>query len=190
MTVTPTYTGETPTVGADFDTWGGELNTSLGQVAADLAALAAQGNASEPLATGAYQKTGGTISGDVTVSGRTTLSDTATGDVFAAGFRAIPLVSTNADRTLIDTDSGKGVRFFGSSARTLNIPTNAAVGYPIGTIIGVRNYLTGALAVTVTPASGVTLTLSGSLSSVASATVPPGGWRMLVKEDANIWFLA
>lgn len=190
MPVTPTYTGAVPTVGADFDTWGGELNDGLGKIKNDLSALAAQGNASEPLATGAYQKTGGTISGNVSITGTTTLSDTATGDVLAAGFRAIPLVSINVDRTLLDTDSAKGIRFFGAAARTLTIPTNAAVTYPVGTIIGVRNYLSGASLVTVTPAAGVSLTVAGSLTPVASATVSPGGWRMLIKEDTNIWFLA
>lgn len=189
MTVTPTYTGAVPTVGADFDSWGGELNDGLGDIATDLAALAAQGNAAEPLAANAYQKSGGTITGNVVITGQTTLADVATGEVFAAGFRGVPIVSINVDRTLIDTDSGKAIRFFGGTARTLTIPTNAAVGWPPSTVIAIRNYLTGANTVTVTPSPGVTLTVVGSLTAVASATVQAGGWAFLVKEDTNIWFI-
>lgn len=189
MAVVITTTGAAPTVGGDFDTWGGENNANIASVKVDLDALAAQGNASEPLASGAYQKTGGTISGNVTITGTTTLADVATGDVFAAGFRGVPFVSINVDRTLIDTDAGKAVRFFGGSARALTIPTNVTVGYPASTVIGIRNYLSGTNVVTVTPAVGVSLTAVGSLTPITSATVAAGGWAFLVKEDTNIWFI-
>lgn len=184
MPVTITYTGAKPTVDADFDTWGDELNdAALGPIKTDLDALAVQSNASATLAAAALPKAGGTLTGDLA------LADVTPSGPFSAGFRGLPLVTLGADRVLQGTDAGKAIRFFGAATRTLTIPTNGTVGFPIGTVIPVRSYVSSPNVVTVTPASGVTLTIAGSLGAVASATIASGGFATLWQEDPNIWLI-
>jgi len=178
MPVTPTYSGATPTNNADFDTWGVELNDALGDIKVDLDALAAQGNASETAATGAVQKTGSTSTGDQV------LADVAATSQFSAGFRGLPVVSINADRTFLNTDAAKMIRLFGSDARTWTIPPNV---FQVGTAIALRSYSTANL--TVARGAGVTLTNPGANIN-ANKTLASFGFATLVQEDTNIWILS
>lgn len=180
MPVTITYTGATPTVDADEDTWGDELNDdALAPIKVDLDALAAQGNASETLASGALLRAGGTMTGDIV------LADAGHASALSVGFRGLPQVNIDADRTLALTDSGKMIRVFGATGRTITVPTNAAVPFPIGAVILVRNFQSVNL--TVTRSSGVTLAQEGGYTDGA-ITLAPARSVTLVKEDTNIWF--
>lgn len=57
--------------------------------------------------------------------------------------------------TLVAADSGKIVRCTNASAVTLTVPTNASVGFALGTTIAI--YAGGAGGVTISPAGGVTI---------------------------------
>lgn len=181
MTVTPTYTGATPTVDADEDTWGGELNTGLGQIAADLDALADQGNASETAVAGKVNKAGDTMTGELK------LGDFGPSSADSAGLRGAPAIDFDAAKTLALTEAGKTVRLVGTTARTLTIPPVGTVGFPVGTTIVVRSVSTQTL--TIARGAGVTLTLA--LSAVnKNCSLAPRGLATLFHEETNVWVLS
>lgn len=62
---------------------------------------------------------------------------------------------TTTSDAFILADAGGAVHGANASAITQTIPTNASVAFPVGTTILVRQ--TGAGAITITPAGGVTL---------------------------------
>ncbi len=180
MPVTITYTGATPTVDADADVWGDELNDdALGPIKGDLDALATQGNASETLANGALQRSGGDMSGEIYIA------DIAPTNARTVGFRGLPQVNLDADRTFALTDSGKMIRCVGTTGRTFTIPTNAVAPFPIGTAIMVRNYQSVNL--TVTRSATVTLAQEGSTAD-GPVVLAPFTSVVLIKEDTNFWF--
>lgn len=182
MAVVITYDGATPTVGADADTWGGELNTgALAKIKVDLDALATQGNTSEPLASGALPKAGGTATGDIV------LADIAPGSIYSAGYRGLPVVSIDADRTFGLTDAGKMIRLTGTTARAWTLPPSASVAFPIGTVIVLRN--AGTAAITVTRGAGVSLRMVGSATD-ANRSLAGAGVASVMLEAANSWVIA
>lgn len=181
MPVTPTYTGATPTVDADEDTWGDELNDALGDVSTDLAAIAAQSNANETKADAALPKAGGTMTGEVR------LGDPGPTSTDSAGFRAAPVIDFDAAKTLVLTEAGKTLRLTGSTARTLTIPPVGSVGFPIGTVIVLRN--SGSAALSIARGSGVTLTVAGS-STNKDCNVVSRGQASLLHEATNVWVLS
>jgi hypothetical protein len=75
----------------------------------------------------------------------------------------VPTERTTTSETLVLTDAFSVVRMNNASANTLNIPTNASVAFPIGTIIYVVQ--TGAGTTTIAGA-GVTIRSRGSLLSI------------------------
>jgi hypothetical protein len=85
-----------------------------------------------------------------------------------------------ADYTLALADLGKVVPFNSTSARTLTVPTNATVAFPIGTVIGVYNMNTGL--VTVAAAGGVTVRNAGQLEQFREVS--------LRKRATNEWVVA
>ena len=90
----------------------------------------------------------------------------------------------SASYTLAMADEYKAVEFTGSTAQTLTVPTNAAVAFPIGTLVEVCRIGTGA--VTVAGASGVTIRSRDNLLA------PNGQYAVasLRKRAANEWVLA
>jgi hypothetical protein len=91
---------------------------------------------------------------------------------------------TGISYTLQLTDQDKEVQFTTGAAVTLNIPTNAAVAFPIGAQIGIVQY--GAGQVTVTPAGGVTV------NSIDSKTKTEKRYAacLLTKQDNDEWLLS
>jgi hypothetical protein len=71
------------------------------------------------------------------------------------GATRITVSYQTASYTLALVDAGRAVEINSSSATTLTIPTNTSVAFPIGTVIEITQIGTGAI--TITPASGVTL---------------------------------
>lgn len=182
MPVTPTFAGTVPTVGGSADTWGTTLNTGLGQIKVDVDALALQSNENETLADGSLQRSGGDMSGEIYIA------DVAPTNVRSVGFRGVPVVTFDADRTLGLTDSGKMMRVIGSAGRTITVPANASVPLPIGTAIPIRNYQTVNL--NIVGAVGVTLSIPGSGFTSGARVMSSSGLGTLVKEDTNIWVLS
>lgn len=178
MAVTPTITNVQPVIGGSADTWGGTLNDRLGEAYVDINALAVQGNANETAVAAALPKAGGTMTGDVV------LADVAPGSDRSVGFRGLPVVSIDADRTFGLTDSGKMIRLTGVTARTWTIPPVGSVGFPIGTVIVLRNTSTAALALA--RGSGVQLRIAGSATD-ANRSITPHGLVTITHEASNVW---
>lgn len=182
MPVTITYTGAVPTIDADEDVWGDKLNNdALTPIKADLDALASQGNATETTASGALQRSGGTMTGDLV------LASAGPSNVRSAGYRGLPVVSLDADKTFALTDAGLMNRLTGTTARTWMIPPNGTVPFPIGTAIVLRNVSTANL--TLARGSGVQLRIIGSATD-ANRTLVPQGSATLIQEDVNIWYVS
>ncbi len=89
----------------------------------------------------------------------------------------------SASATLALGNAGKLLLCSSTSAITITIPTDAAVEFPVNTEIEILRWNTGA--VTVAPASGVTLYSAESMRSVAER------WACacIKKIDVNVWLL-
>lgn len=178
MPVTPTIQSTVPVVGGSADTWGGTINSRVGETYTDINALAVQGNDNEIAVAAALPKAGGTMTGDVA------LADVAPGSTRSVGFRGLPVVSIDAVRTFGLTDSGKMIRLTGTTARTWTIPPVASVGFPIGTVIVLRNTSTAALALA--RGAGVQLRIAGSATD-ANRSITPQGLVTITHEASNVW---
>jgi hypothetical protein len=86
----------------------------------------------------------------------------ATGD---SRFTAMTLNTQTANYTAVLGDAGEMVEMNLAGANTLTIPPNSSVAFPVGTIIGWRQY--GAGQITITPGAGVTIRAATSLTSRA-----------------------
>lgn len=181
MPVTPTIQNVYPVIGGSADTWGGTLNDRGGETYTDINALAAQGNANETAVAAALPKAGGTMTGDVV------LADVAPGGPLSVGFRGLPVISIDADRTFGLTDSGKMVRLTGTTARNWTIPPVASVGFPVGTAIVIRNF--GTQTLTLTRGASVQLRIPGSATD-ANRTVAASGQATMVMEASNVWVIS
>lgn len=89
----------------------------------------------------------------------------------------------SASATLALGNAGKLLLCSSTSAITITIPDDAAVDFPINTEIEILRWNTGA--VTVSPASGVTLYSAESMRSIAQRWAS----ACIKKIDANIWLL-
>jgi hypothetical protein len=72
-----------------------------------------------------------------------------------------------------------------AGASTLEIPTNASVAFPVGTVITVLNK--GAGAVTISGAGGVTVLSAGAVA--ASPTLAQYKSCALIQTSANNWYV-
>lgn len=179
MPVVNTYDGNVPTYDADEDTWGFELNTALGgQIKPTLDAFASAINTNETVAGAALSRAGGTMTGDQV------LADVGPSSALSVGFRGLPTVSIDADRTFLLTDAGKMIRLTGTTARTWTIPPVGSVGFPVGTVIIVRSVSSANLSIV--RGSGVTLRVDGSAAN-ANRTLIPFGKVALIHEETNVW---
>jgi len=102
-----------------------------------------------------------------------------------AGFLGMPATLEDANYTLALGDAGKGLRHSSASAHTYAIPTAAAVNFPDGTVIPIRNV--GAGAVSVTRGAGVTLRPIG-LSTDADISIAQHGFVVLQKDTGDNWY--
>lgn len=86
--------------------------------------------------------------------------------------------------TLALADLGKAVEINSGVAVTLTVPTNAAVAFPIGTVIFVRQ--PGAGAVSVAPATGATIVSAGGARRISAQW----GEATLTKRGIDEWVLS
>jgi hypothetical protein len=110
-------------------------------------------------------------------SASTSLDSAGTG--YAVGFRTMPQ-SANTSGTLVLSDSSK--HYYLTSGVT--VPLNSSVAFDIGTVITIVSNNT---AITITPASGVTLQLANS-SSAGTRSVASNGIATLIKVAVNTWY--
>jgi hypothetical protein len=92
-------------------------------------------------------------------------------DAKAASTVAVTGVTENY--TLVLGDAGKAVEMNNSSARSITVPPNSSVAFPVGTVIEICSLNTGL--VTISPGAGVTLRSRGGLLNLpgqyAAATI-------------------
>ena len=147
--------------------------------------------------TGGTITTSGTISIDatvVTVDGTQTLTNKtisnlssastvldSAGSNFQFGFRTMPK-STNASGTLVLSDSAK--HYYITSG--IIVPLNASVAFDVGTVITIVSNNT---ALTITPASGVTLQLANS-ASAGTRSLASNGIATMLKVAVNTWYIS
>jgi hypothetical protein len=94
-------------------------------------------------------------------------------------------VVTGVSRTIVATDRDTIIEFNSASPQTLQIPTNASVGFDVGTVIGWYQHGTGQLSiVAVTPAT----TLVRSSSSANARTQYSSG--SIRKRATDEWVLS
>lgn len=103
----------------------------------------------------------------------------------AVGYLGAPqsLSLDSADYTLVMSDAGKSVDKTTASTRTLTIPANSSVAFPVGTIICGSNEGSGALTIAIT-----TDTLRWT-SSTGSRTVAQHGSWSIRKITSTVWRL-
>lgn len=91
----------------------------------------------------------------------------------------------NSDITFALTDSWSWVPHTGASPQTWTIPTDIAVAFQVGTMIGIDNRLSGGT-LTIHPDTGVTLDGAGTIGDV---TVMSGYKAFIVKVASNSWII-
>jgi hypothetical protein len=103
------------------------------------------------------------------------------GNSYAFGYRTMPQ-SANTSGTLILSDNAKHYYVTGS----VTVPLNATVGFDIGTVITVVSNNT---ALSIIPASGVTLQLANS-SSAGTRSLASNGIATMLKVAVNTWYIS
>ena len=129
-----------------------------------------------------------TLTGTQTLTNKTvtalanasTVQDSA-GTSYAFGYRTMPQ-SANTSGTLVLSDSAK--HYYVTSGVT--VPLNSSVAFDIGTVITIVSNNT---ALTITPASGVTLQLANS-ASAGTRSLASNGIATMLKVAVNTWYIS
>ena len=135
----------------------------------------------------AINSTGSTHTFNLPTANATNTGKLSTTDWTTFNAKAPTEVSINTQTvnyTLALSDNYKLIEVNNASARTITIPTNAAVTFPIGTQILISQY--GAGQVTIAPDTGVTLRSSGGKTKTAAQYA----MATLVKRGTDEWYLA
>ena len=129
-------------------------------------------------AAGYARLSGATFTGNITanVSG------------FSIGYRDLPQV-TAANVTLALADASK--HFYANTAAPsiITVPSNANVGFPIGTTIVLVNRGSGNITIQNQGAGAPFLYLAGNATTTSSRTLTQYGMATLVKTETNLWFV-
>jgi hypothetical protein len=129
-----------------------------------------------------------TLAGTQTLTNKTvtalasasTVQDSS-GTSYAFGYRTMPQ-SANTSGTLVLSDSAK--HYYITSGVT--VPLNATVAFDVGTVITIVSNNT---ALTITPASGVTLQLANS-ASAGTRSLASNGIATMLKVAVNTWYIS
>ena len=105
----------------------------------------------------------------------------------AVGFRNTPVNSKSADYTLVLADSGKTIYHPTSdnNARTITIPANSSVAYPIGTVITFINLAAANLSIAIT---SDTMNLAAD-GTTGTRTLAQYGVATAIKLENTNWFI-
>jgi hypothetical protein len=136
----------------------------------------------------AIDATVATLTGTQTLTNKTitalasasTVQDSS-GSSYAFGYRTMPQ-SANTSGTLVLSDSAKHYYITGS----ITVPLNATVAFDIGTVITVVSNNT---ALSIIPASGVTLQLANS-ASAGTRSLASNGIATMIKVGVNTWYIS
>ena len=103
----------------------------------------------------------------------------------AVGYRDAPQNANTDSYTLVLADRGKSILMNGTS-KTLTIPANSAVAFPIGTVIIIVNINSTSLSIAITTD---TLTLANS-TTTGTRTLAQNGIATCVKIAATSWLIS
>jgi hypothetical protein len=121
-----------------------------------------------------------------TFTGTPAVPDNATPNTnHAVGYRDAPQQFQTDNYTLVLADRGKSVVVNGTS-KTVTIPANSAVAFPIGTVIIIVNLNSTALSIAITTD---TLTLANS-TTTGTRTLAQNGLATCVKITATSWLIS
>jgi hypothetical protein len=104
---------------------------------------------------------------------------------WAVGYREAPQVSKTDNYTLVLADRGKSILMNGTS-KTLTIPANSAVAFPVGTVVIIVNVNSSALSIAITTD---TLTLANS-TTTGTRTLAQNGLATCVKIGGTSWLIS
>jgi hypothetical protein len=104
---------------------------------------------------------------------------------YAVGYREAPPVSKTTNYGLVLADRGKAILMNGTSL-TLTIPANAAIQFPVGTVIIIVNLNSTALSIAI---SVDTLTLANS-TTTGTRTLAQNGLATCVKIGSTSWLIS
>ena len=104
---------------------------------------------------------------------------------YAVGYREAPQVSKTDNYTLVLADRGKSILMNGTS-KTLTIPANSAVAFPVGTVVIIVNVNSSALSIAITTD---TLTLANS-TTTGTRTLAQNGLATCVKIGSTSWLIS
>lgn len=107
-------------------------------------------------------------------------------DAADPGYRGIPRVTDNDDRTLALTDCGFHINYQGAGGHTITIPANASVAFPQGTAISIVNLGSGSISIAITTD---TLRLAGT-ATTGTRTLGAGGLATILKADTTTWLVS
>lgn len=146
----------------------------------------APARAGSPTFTGTVILAAATASGLVTLNGGGDLTPAAAPSTTAIGYLGAPqnIGLDSGNVTLALTDCGKHIYHSDGNTRTLTIPANGSVAFPVGTAIaGVNENAAGVLTIAIT-----TDTLRWG-SATGSRSVAANGSYTLLKVAATLWRL-
>lgn len=115
----------------------------------------------------------------------------ATGTVAAGDdsrFFGLPLQTQSGAKTFALADRSYITRNTNTGATAWTLPPNSSVAFPIGTVLTVRNAVTGGT-VTLTRGAGVSLYIAGSTTS-KDVAFARAGWATIIKEDTDVWVVS
>jgi hypothetical protein len=121
-----------------------------------------------------------------TFTGTPLIPDNATVSAnYAVGYREAPQVSKTDNYTLVLSDRGKSILMNGTS-KTLTIPANSSVAFPVGTVVIIVNVNSTALSIAITTD---TLTLANS-TTTGTRTLAQNGLATCVKIGSTSWLIS
>lgn len=110
-------------------------------------------------------------------------------DLLQLGYLDNPPNIQNAAYTFALADRGYQVQKVTAGSVAYTIPADASVAFPVGTIINAAA-LDVAGGLTIVPAAGVTLYVSGARGTTGTRTLAAGAFVSLTKMAANLWSIS
>jgi hypothetical protein len=132
--------------------------------------------------TGILNKAGDTMTGPLRLD-----STPASVNDDQAGYIGTPTATKTDNYTLTLQDAGWMLRMNSASAKSITVPTNASVGLPIGTMIGVRNI--GAGVCTIASSAPVSVKALGSGTADTAWDIAQYGEVWIRKDDTDTWYI-
>lgn len=131
-----------------------------------------------------YSEFAASVFADVTIGGYGWIWDGVANSLI--GYRGMPQLAKSDNYTLVLTDSGKHIYFTTGATKTITIPANSSVAFPIGTVISIVNGYNGNLSLAITTD---TLRLAG-VGTTGTRTLGPYSVATFIKVATTEWYVS